>query len=100
MDFDFSSLAWQLFSNSVVIKHEEGYLQWFSSALEPWKHYEPVKKDFSDVKEKVVWLEQHDDEARRIAEQGTAFAREILSQDRTLEYMEALLNRYGEELCE
>ena len=40
--------------------------EWFYHDLKPWEHYVPIKKDFSDLKEKVEWLRQNDEEAKRI----------------------------------
>ncbi|KAL7531968.1 hypothetical protein ACHAWF_003976 [Thalassiosira exigua] len=48
---------------------------WYHDRLEPWVHYVPVRQDLSDLREKYDWAESHPDEARRIAEAGTAFAR-------------------------
>jgi hypothetical protein len=48
----FSSL---LCYNSVVIKVEPQYVEYFYSDLKPWTHYIPVKGDLSDLHENVVW---------------------------------------------
>lgn len=41
--------------NSVVIKIEPKYFDYFYSDLKPWTHFIPVKNDLSDLDEKVRW---------------------------------------------
>jgi len=41
--------------------------QWFYDELVPWEHYVPVAHDLSDLFEKIDWLREHDDEARKIS---------------------------------
>ena len=41
--------------NSVVIKIEPKYVEYFYSDLGPWTHYIPVKDDLSDLHENVAW---------------------------------------------
>ena len=41
--------------NSVVIKIEPKYFDYFHSELTPWTHFIPVKNDLSDFQENVAW---------------------------------------------
>lgn len=41
--------------NSVVIKVEPDYFEYFYADLKPWTHYIPVKHDLSDLHENVQW---------------------------------------------
>jgi Glycosyl transferase family 90 len=41
--------------NSVVIKVEPKYFDYFHAELKPWTHYIPVKDDLSDFEENVAW---------------------------------------------
>jgi hypothetical protein len=41
--------------NSVVIKVEPKYFDYFHSELKPWTHYIPVKDDLSDFQENAAW---------------------------------------------
>ena len=50
---------------------------YFHDRLIPWKHYVPVSEDLSDLKSKYDWAESHQHEARRIADAGTQFMREM-----------------------
>lgn len=53
-----------MFGNSLGMRagvHEAWYEQW----VEPWVHYVPLRVDMTDLEEKLVWLAEHDDIARR-----------------------------------
>jgi len=50
-----SRFASLLCYNSVVIKLEPKYVEYFYSDLKPWTHYIPVKDDLSDLEENVAW---------------------------------------------
>jgi spore maturation protein CgeB len=45
-------------------------------SLKPFVHYIPIKKDFSDLFEKIEYLKNNDKEAERIAKNAQEFARE------------------------
>lgn len=38
----------------------------FDYKLEPWIHYVPVKRDFSDLFEKIKWADDHQEESKQI----------------------------------
>lgn len=41
--------------NSVVVKIEPKYFEYFYPELKPWKHFIPVKNDLSDLDQNVRW---------------------------------------------
>mmetsp|Transcript_26906 Transcript_26906/g.57694 ORF Transcript_26906/g.57694 Transcript_26906/m.57694 type:complete len:601 (-) Transcript_26906:68-1870(-) len=45
--------------------------------LTPWKHYVPVSPDLKDLKQKFDWAESHPQQAKRIADTGTEFMRDL-----------------------
>mmetsp|Transcript_41538 Transcript_41538/g.87173 ORF Transcript_41538/g.87173 Transcript_41538/m.87173 type:complete len:623 (-) Transcript_41538:20-1888(-) len=45
--------------------------------LVPWKHYIPVMANLRDLKKKFDWAESHPVEAKRIADAGTEFMRDL-----------------------
>lgn len=49
------------------------FMDWFIGQLVPWKHYIPIAYDFSDLEDRIKWLQEHDDEARQIALNGMEF---------------------------
>lgn len=74
IDVDGNSNAWsslflKLLSGSVVLKVEsEGeFRQWYYDRLVAWEHFVPVKKDLSDLEEKLYWLRDNDQKAKEIA---------------------------------
>ncbi|WP_267895632.1 glycosyl transferase family 90 [Polynucleobacter acidiphobus] len=84
IDVDGNSNAWsslflKLLSGSVVLKveSEDGYKQWYYDRLIPWQHYVPVNKDLSDLQEKLDWLRDNDDRAKKLAKLGKDFAFDI-----------------------
>lgn len=84
-----------LCSGSVVLKDESEDIQWFYRALEPYKHYVPVAKDFSDLPEKVIWAKEHDKEAKKIAIQGQKFVKNNLLPKHIYQYISELLEEYA-----
>ena len=55
-----------LAGNSLVLKQDSPFYEHFYSKLEPWTHYVPLKRDLSDVVEKVQWAREHDEEVSRL----------------------------------
>ena len=61
-------LPYLLAGGSVVFKQESTYFEHFYKDLKPWQHFIPVKRDLSDILERVKWAKDNDAEVRRIAE--------------------------------
>lgn len=81
VDVDGNSNAWsalfqKLLSGSVVLKvaSPSNFRQWYYDELIPWVNFVPVESDMSDLVEKVHWLLEHDEEARKIGENGAKLA--------------------------
>jgi lipopolysaccharide biosynthesis glycosyltransferase len=49
--------------NSVVIKIEPKYVEYFYGEVKPWVHFIPVKDDLSDLHENVAWALDPENEA-------------------------------------
>lgn len=86
---------WRLISGCLTMKHESDDLMWFYRDLVPWVHYVPLKKDLSDVAEKILWARSHDDEARQIAMNAREFALTHLMPEHILLYCYKALVRYA-----
>ena len=54
---------------------ESAWEQWYEHKLEPYRHFVPVKRDLSDLAEKVQWCRGHDAECREIAAEAAALIR-------------------------
>ena len=73
-----------LLTNSVPVKHTSPFLEWYYDLVEPMRDYVNVSYSFSDLVEKLEWLNANPEEARRIAEQGTKRAAEFYKPERVL----------------
>jgi hypothetical protein len=78
IDIDGVANAWGFFEKlllgSCVLKVETDYTQWFYGALERWRHYVPVKRDLSDLVDKLYWCLENDSAAQVIAVEAQKFA--------------------------
>lgn len=91
----FPGFLQRLLTNSVTIKQETDNEQWFYDAVKPWVHYVPVKKDLSDLIEKIEWIKNNDAEAKKIADQSTEFVQNNLMMEHVDIYIVALLTEYA-----
>ncbi len=91
----FPATQWKLLSGALTFKQESSDIMYFYGELVPWKHYIPVKNDLSDLLEKLKWAKSHDAEAKIIAENGRAFAKENLAPEHILEYCHKVLLKYA-----
>ncbi|MDE3046684.1 MAG: hypothetical protein KGJ02_08625 [Verrucomicrobiota bacterium] len=62
-----------------------------------WR-YPPYSLDLSDLKDKLLWLRTHDDEARQIAEAGRLFAEKYLTNEALVVYFYRLLWAYAAKI--
>jgi hypothetical protein len=90
LDIDGTTNTWsnflaRLHLGCCVLKvdSQEGYIQWYYDRIRPWEHFIPVKADMTDLVEKIEWARSRDGEARRIAENGRAFARSMTLESET-----------------
>jgi len=73
-----TGLNWALASNSVPFMVEPDVESWLlESSLEAWKHYVPVKPDFSDLRKQVEWAKQNNRDALAIARAGKEFMKQF-----------------------
>ncbi|EFE36936.1 DUF821 domain protein [Trichophyton benhamiae CBS 112371] len=65
--------------NSVVISHSLEWIQHQSPLMKssgPGQNYVEVRRDWSDLREKIKWLEEHEQDAKRIAQNNIKTFRE------------------------
>jgi hypothetical protein len=91
----FTGSYWKLLSGCLCFMQESEDIMFFHGPLLPWKHYIPVKKDFSDLVEKIEWAKEHDLEAKAIAENARAFAKSHLMPEHILLYSYKTLLKYA-----
>lgn len=90
----YSRMAWILYSNSVLMKHQSDLMQWYYPQLKPYVHYLPVKADFSDLETQFLWAEANQKQAKAIAENGRRFAKKVFSKAMILNSMEQAFVQY------
>lgn len=67
-----------------------------SAALRPFEHYIPVREDFADVPERILWARGNDELSQRIAENGQRSAFERLGTVAAgITYTSAALREYA-----
>lgn len=86
-------LSLELGMMSVVLLVESDYKLWFQDGLEEYVHYVPIKRDLSDLLEKIEWCREHDDECEQIARNANKFYDKYLNEDGIYEYLENILNK-------
>ena len=84
-----------LLLGSVVLRHESSMPLWFEGALKDGEHFIKVKRDFSDLVEKVEWLRANDAKAEEIGRAGQAKIAELMSNAGTECYVRKLLQYYA-----
>jgi len=68
----------------------EYYYQW----LQPWEHYIPMERDFTDLDDKVAFAESQLRAMRALSQRATAFTERYLSFPCIAALIAALLWRY------
>ena len=60
----------------------------------PYVHYVPVKNNQSDLIEKIKWLQENDDKARQIAENGQELFEKLYSLENMMEDVLTIFRKY------
>jgi hypothetical protein len=66
--------------------------QWFSTLFEDGFEYIQVKKDFSDIIEKIEWCRNNDDKCKEIMLSAYNNQRKYLSKSGIMNYMQLIIN--------
>lgn len=90
-----SRCYWQLHSNSVILKQNSNYIQWYYGLLKPYVHYIPFDYYCSDLIEKIQWAEEHDDDVKQIIKNANAIAEDCLKYSDMLLYLYAVITTYA-----
>lgn len=89
-----------MLGSSLVLKQDSHYYEFFYSHLKAGAHYVPVKRNLSDLLEKIKWAKENDAEAQRMARAGQTVARELLQPSRLYCYYHRVLQVYSERQTE
>ena len=91
--------AWKLNSGSVLLKTESCWRQWFYDEFLPWKNYIPIKDDFSDIDEKFVWCETHQDECMDMIKANLNLFQKVYRYQTVIDYTVEVIDRISKELA-
>jgi len=88
-------------SNSLVFKSTI-YPEWYQDRIAPWVHYVPVKVDFSDLYDSLIFFRgnltgerAHEDMARTIAQAGREWSKSFWRREDLTAYMFRLFLEYA-----
>ena len=74
-------LKYLLWSHRPVLLVDRPHHEYYYEHLIPWKHFIPVKRDLSDILEKIIWCQSHPRESREIADQAFQFSETFLTRE-------------------
>lgn len=89
-------LRYLLAFDSVVIKHESPYYEFYYPFLKPFEHYVPVQADFSDLISTLEQLDSDDAYCRAVAQNGRDFVARHLTYPSVMRYIKEVLEAYQE----
>lgn len=78
---------------SVILKVESSCVadkMWYFPLLQPFVDHVPVKKDLSDLQEKLEWCHRNDDKCREIAANARQLYERFISRDGVLDYLQCI----------
>lgn len=84
-------LSMELSCGFCILLVESDYKLWFYDQLKPNVHYISIKKDLSDLIDKIKWCQKNDDFCKKISENAKKFADNYLSKKGILDYTQKLL---------
>lgn len=84
-----------MLGNSLVLKQDSPYYEHFYTHLKPGVHYIPVKRDLSDLIEKIKWAKNNDTEAEGVAKTGQSVVRDLLQPHRLYCYYYTVFQTYA-----
>ena len=69
----------ELKKRSVILNIESKFFMWFEPLLKNNIHMVNILSDFSDLKEKILYLKNNDNKAKKIADNGFKFSNDYLN---------------------
>jgi len=93
-------LSMELGIGSVILMVETEWKTWYVDKLKPMVHYVPVKKDLSDLIEKIKWCKKNDKKCQKMAQNCLKFYKEELQKDSVLDYLQKTLHKLKKHMGE
>ena len=82
---------WQLYSNSVMIKHKSSLIQWYYNAIKPDQHYIEVTDNVGDLD--IAVSKYTDEQLQRISQNANDFVENNLNTDDMVAYTILVLQK-------
>ena len=91
-------LITELDSGNLILKVESFYnwTQWFHVFLRPYVHYIPIKKDLSDLADKIKWCKTHDNECYEITQNAKSLYLKLNNKKLTLNYLKSIVDNISQ----
>jgi len=84
--------------NSVVLKQDSPFIEYYYNFLNPFTDYIPINYDSFNVKERINWVLANPEFSKAIAEQGTKTIKQILTMENVCDYFENVIKIYTNDL--
>jgi hypothetical protein len=84
-------LSLELSMGSVILLVDSDYFLWYRKKMTEYVHYVPVKRDLSDLVEKIEWCLNHDKECQEIAHNALQFYQKYLNKSSIYDYLQNTL---------
>lgn len=75
----------------VILVVDSDYSLWFAEDLVEYVHYVPVKRDLSDLIDKIKWCKSHDEECREMVKKCREYYNIKLGKDGIFDFMQNTL---------
>jgi hypothetical protein len=85
-----------LHSGRPVFVQDRPFREWYWAELEPMQNFIPVKRDLSDLVEKLEWAREHEQQAAAIGRAGQALALSMLTRDAAILQLARTLERVAD----
>jgi hypothetical protein len=77
--------------HSLLLIPDTDFTIWIQEYLLPWVHYIPIKKNLSDLVEKIRWCKMNDYKCKKISEECNKIYNKHMSRDGLLNHMQKVL---------
>jgi len=80
-----------MLTGSLILRVKSDFIHWTDHLTKDGTHYISVKEDLSDLEDTIHWCIKNDKKCKKIAENGTKFAKKVLTKD--------FLQTYLKQIC-
>ena len=87
-----------LTSGMLIILQETPCSEWYFALMKPFVHYVPVKNDWSNLIEMILWAKMNDHKARQIVSNAMTLGRYLMNYAVWEDYLYELLYEYSEKV--